>query len=198
MHLGGRRIPGGTPYRIADLGAAHDGDLQLGYKLVETAGAAGADAVVVRRLGLSARDFKCVLGHAGHVGLAPLGAPDNEEDLALLESMDVPGLRLADVDAAAPGLLARAVEKGRPLILSFREATLDVATRIMEGARWVGSGVALLVPDPRMMEAWRAAFPACPVGLRIPTEGLGQADAKADLVETAHRLPPAHSRRNRP
>lgn len=199
MDVGGRRIgPREAPYRIADPGVSHGGDLQLGYKLVETAGAVGAEGIVLHRGALSTRDYKCILGHAAHVGLAALGAPAGEDDLALLVSMDVPGVRLADVDAGDPALLARAARTGRPLILSFRDATPDVVAVALETFRGEGRGaVALLAPDPRMMEAWRAAFPAYPVGLRIPPAGDGHV-AEANLIETPHRLPPTLSRRNRP
>ncbi len=190
----GRRIgPGEPPYRISHAGASHDGDLQLGYKLVETAGAAGAHGVVLARGALSERDFKCVLGQASHVGLAPLGAPEGDEDLALLASLDVPGVRLVDADSLPPTFLATAARKTWSLVLSLRSADVDTAVVTFDTCRRAGDGeVAFLAPDPRMMEAWREALPSCPVGLLAPP-----ADDGAPLIETIHRLPPALSRRNR-
>jgi sialic acid synthase SpsE len=190
----GRRVGPGEPcYRISHAGASHDGDLQLGYKLVETAGAAGAESVVLARGALSERDFKCVLGYAGHVGLTPLGAPEGDEDIALLASMDVPGVRLVDADVLPPAFLATAARRVRSLVLSLRSAETGAAVAIFETCRRAGDGgVAFLAPDPRMMEAWREALPHCPVGLLAPPE-----DDDAPLIETSHRLPPALSRRNR-
>jgi sialic acid synthase SpsE len=193
-----RRVgPSEPPYRIFHAGASHDGDLQLGYKLVETAGAARAEAVVLERGSLSERDFKCVLGHATHVGLAPLGAPADEEEMALLASMGVPGVRFADADALPPSLLAGAAKAAWSMILSLRTASVDAAAAVLETCRRAGSGpVAFLAPDPRMMEAWRAALPACPIGLLAWPED-GHLVAGAHLIETTHRLPPVLSRRNR-
>lgn len=190
----GRQVgPGEPSYRIAHAGASHDGDLQLGYKLVETAGAAGAAGVVLARGGLSERDFKCVLGHAGHVGLTPLGAPARDEDVALLASMEVPGVRLVDADALPPAFLAAVARRAWSLVLSLRSAEVGAAVAVFDACRRAGDGaVAFLAPDPRMMEAWREALPDCPVGLLAPPE-----DDGAPLIETTHRLPPAFSRRNR-
>src|SRR5438093_12695530 len=44
--IGGRTVGKGAPcYVVAEAGVNHNCDVQLGYKLVETAGAAGADAI---------------------------------------------------------------------------------------------------------------------------------------------------------
>ena len=44
--IGGRTLGQGEPcYVIAEAGVNHNCDVQLGYKLIETAGAAGADAI---------------------------------------------------------------------------------------------------------------------------------------------------------
>jgi sialic acid synthase SpsE len=44
--VGGRKVGRGEPcYVIAEAGVNHNCDVQIGYKLVETAGAAGADAI---------------------------------------------------------------------------------------------------------------------------------------------------------
>ncbi len=46
MKIGGRSIESGRPpYVIAEVGVNHDGDLQQAYRLIEAAGASGADAV---------------------------------------------------------------------------------------------------------------------------------------------------------
>jgi N,N'-diacetyllegionaminate synthase len=46
FEVDGRPVGKGQPcYVIAEAGVNHNGDVQLGYKLIETAGAAGADAI---------------------------------------------------------------------------------------------------------------------------------------------------------
>ena len=46
FEIAGRRVGKGQPcYVIAEAGVNHNCDVQLGYKLIETAGAAGADAI---------------------------------------------------------------------------------------------------------------------------------------------------------
>jgi sialic acid synthase SpsE len=46
FEIAGRRVGKGEPcYVIAEAGVNHNCDVQLGYKLIETAGAAGADAI---------------------------------------------------------------------------------------------------------------------------------------------------------
>jgi hypothetical protein len=200
MRLGSRTVgPGHAPLRVAALGKAHEGDLQLGYRLVETAGASGAEAVTLARGGLSERDFKCVLGQAGHVGLVVMGVVERDEDLPLLDSMDVAGLRLQCDEAASP--LAAAARTGRVLLLSLRRPTLDAAGRLVETARREGCRqLALLARDPSMMALWQSTWPGLPVGLL--GDGLRPEELEAShapLIETEHRLPVASiAGRNRP
>ena len=190
MKIGERALdPALGPWRMASTGTAHEGEVQLGYKLVETAGASGAEGVVLARGLLSERDFKCLLGHAGHVGLASVGAVLNEEDVALFETMDVPALRL--VDAEASPHLAVACRTGRPLVLSLARDEILGAERVILACRSAGaSDFALLVADPRMMEAWQARWPGVPMGLldsQLSPEELRASHAA--VVETEIRLP---------
>jgi N-acetylneuraminate synthase len=126
--VAGRSVgPGHPPYRIADAAAEHDGDVQLGYKLIETAGATGADAIVFDgprpRGQLSERDFKSLLGHAQYVGLTAFGTAANEEQVAFLASLDVPAFVLARADSAA--LLQAAATVGKPLFILGAGKTTD-------------------------------------------------------------------------
>jgi sialic acid synthase SpsE len=141
---------------VHSLGAIGTTDVQLGYTLVETAGAGGAEGVVLQRGALSERDFKCVLGHAGHVGVAPLGVPRDEADLALLDAMDVSALRLPDADTRPPTLLAVVAQTRRPLILSLWDTEVDVARGVIEACQRAGAdSIALLAPthDMRLQDA---------------------------------------------
>ena len=200
MRVAGRPVgPGHAPYRLGAIGDSHGGDVQLGYTLVETAGAAGAEGVVLQRGALSERDFKCVLGHAGHVGVASLGVPRDEEDLALLDAMDVSALRLPDADTRPATLLDGVAQTRRPLILSLWDTEVGVARSVIEACRRARAGsIALLAPDPRMMRVWADALTGVPVGLLAdrPTAA-GAHAAGACLIETEYRLS-NRPRRNRP
>jgi sialic acid synthase SpsE len=111
--------PGHPTYRIADAAAHHGGDVQLGYKLIETAGASGANAIVFDAPypggPLSERDFKSLLGHALYVGLPAFGTAADERQVAFLASLDVPALVVRRLDS--DGLLRAAAATGKPLFV---------------------------------------------------------------------------------
>jgi sialic acid synthase SpsE len=118
--VGSREVgPGHGVYRIADAGARHGGDVQLGYKLIETAGAAGAHAVLFDSPrphgGLSERDFKSLLGHAYYVGITAFGNAADAGAVAFLASLAVPAYALP-VGAGARAIGAAAAT-GMPLFL---------------------------------------------------------------------------------
>lgn len=193
MRIGARVVGRGQPpLRVAAAGTAHGGDVQLGYRLAETAGAAGAEAVVFARGSLSERDFKSVLGHVRHIGLSAIGVITSEDDVALLEAMDVEALRVAEAEPAP--LLDRASRTGRPLVLSLRRAGGEEASRVIHACRKAGCGsVALLTSDPRMIAEWQHAWPDVPVGL-VTERPEAPAAAGAAIIETEHRLPTAPGR----
>jgi hypothetical protein len=117
--VGGRAVgPGQPTYRIADAAAHHGGDVQLGYKLIETAGAAGADAVVFHAPGnpgaLPEREFKSLLGQAQYVGLTAFGTAADPSQVGFLASLDVPALVVASGDDA---LWRAAAATGKPLFV---------------------------------------------------------------------------------
>jgi sialic acid synthase SpsE len=200
MRLGRRSIgPGQPPYELAAVGTHHGGDSQLGYRLIETAGAKGADAVVLARGALSERDFKSVLGHAGHVGLTALGVPESTADVHLLASLAVPGLRIPEADVADPAVVQAAARASCPIVLSTCSPELEAAGSVVEACRRVGAeSLALLAPDTSIMETWAAALPGVLVGL-LGDRGTSQENAAACLIEREHRLTDSSlSRRTRP
>jgi sialic acid synthase SpsE len=200
MRLGRRSIgPGQPPYKLAAVGTHHGGDSQLGYRLIETAGAKGADAVVLARGALSERDFKSVLGYAGHVGLTTIGAPGSAEDVRLLVSLAVPGLRIPEADVADPAVVQEAARASCPIVLSTRSPELEAARSVVEACRRAGAGpVALLAADASIMETWAVALPGVPVGF-LGDWAAPQENAAACLIEWEHRLTDSSlSRRTRP
>jgi sialic acid synthase SpsE len=144
--VAGRAVgPGQPAYRIADAAAHHDGDVQLGYKLIETAGRAGAHAITFQAPGaggpLSERDFKSLLGHAQYVGLTAFGTADDDQQVSFLASLDVPAFVLARPD---PELLRAAAALGKPLFVLDADGT--AAREAIEGLRAAtgGANVAVL------------------------------------------------------
>jgi sialic acid synthase SpsE len=144
FRVAGRDIgPGQAVYRIADAGEQHQGDVQLGYKLIETAGGAGAHAVVFdapRADGpLSERDFKSLLGHAQYVGLTAFGTAASERAVAFLASLDVPAFVLSPAPPGdGGGLLRRAAATGKPLFIRtdarVSDTEIEDARRLCVGA----------------------------------------------------------------
>jgi sialic acid synthase SpsE len=155
--VAGRRVgPGCPPYRIADAAAHHEGDVQLGYKLIETAGAAGAHAIAFHAprpgLALSERDFKSLLGHAQYVGLTAFGTADDDRQVTFLSSLDVPAFVLARPDS---DLLRAAAAFGKPLFVLDADGTVSAETTASLRTAAAGADVVLLrrVEDGSLIEA---------------------------------------------
>jgi len=194
VSIGARWVGRGLPvYLVAAAGRRHDDDVQLGYKLIETAGAAGADAVLLQKGGLSDRYVKSLFGHAHQVGLTALGQPADERELDLFASLDVPGLRIAwrDSDHRVP--IERIVEIGSPVLFSLEPCSraLEEALEISERAG--GAPIAIVAEDePELLARLTRALPERPVGYaHVGREGaaLGSALALgACLIEAPHEL----------
>jgi sialic acid synthase SpsE len=198
MTLAGRPlVPGGAPLRLAATGTAHGGDVQLGYRLVETAGAAGADAVVLERGPLSERDWKSLLGYPGHVGLIALAAPRVPDEVRLLEELDVRALRIRGAERAGRPVLERAAGSGRALVLSLDEPSLEAARDLVHGLGPEGVGLAFLLPDASMMGRWSTALPGISLGVCVSGEAGEAVPVGATLIEFEHRLPAPRSSRRR-
>jgi sialic acid synthase SpsE len=152
LSVAGRELgPGLPPYRIADAADHHEGDVQLGYKLIETAGAAGVDAIVFDAPGpgstLSERDFKSLLGHAFYVGLTAFGTACDERQVAFLASLAVPAFVLAGPGPEA--LLRDAASRGKPVFIHVEAAAMAGDPLQRPGLDAGGPGVvALCRHDP--------------------------------------------------
>jgi sialic acid synthase SpsE len=185
--IDGRWIGRGLPvYLVAAGGSRHGGDIQLGYKLIETAGAAGAHAILLQRGGLSEREVKSLFGHARQVGLTALGEAADEGDIDLLASLDVPGLRLG---CDAWMLFERAAQAGRPILLSTR--SFDTAALFCERA--ARAEVLLLAEEPELVELLMSAGSfGKPVGYAHASPDLAALGAAlasgASLIEVPHEL----------
>jgi N-acetylneuraminate synthase len=193
LFIDGRWIGKAWPvYLIAAAGEGHGGDIQLGYKLIETAGAAGAEAIALRRGALSDRDVRSLFGHARHVGITALGEPREEQDVDLLLSLDVPGLRLRYPGTAALPLVERAARSGRPVVLSIGGRPAPHAVAELAGAAGSGEAAILAEGEPERMAQCAAAFPGKPAGFALTGRDDGSLAAAlawgACLIEAPHDL----------
>lgn len=169
---------------VALAGTGHQGDLQLGYKLIETAGAAGADAIELGRAGdqLSERDFKSLLGYARHVGLTAFSTPRDPGMLELLASLDVPAFRIELDGPTAWGLLEKAAGVGRPAILSTGTCGREEVEEALEICRRAGNEEVVLLAEARAVpaegvdfarvDALLSAFPHVPAGVTVRSGGI--------------------------
>jgi hypothetical protein len=168
LHIGSREIGAGRPlYVIALAGSGHGSDVQLGYKVIETTGAAGADAVVIDAPGrLSARDFKSLLGQAQHVRMTALPMPTDGAGVDLMATLDVPGVVVRDGDDE---LLRRAASIGRPIVVWSRGPRAACA-RALQICTQAGNHDAALLYDGGDAETIRALHEG-PIGVVARDEG---------------------------
>ena len=192
--IDGRWIGKGLPiYLVAAAESRHGGDIQLGYKLIETAGAAGADAILLRRGALSEREVKSLFGHARQVGITALGEPCDEEDIDLLVSLDVPGLRLRFGGTPQRPSIEHALRAGRPIVLSFEPGIPALHAAAELCARAGSAEVAILAEgEPELLAGLATLFPGKPIGYTHAghdSAALGTALALgACLIEAPHDL----------
>jgi sialic acid synthase SpsE len=203
--IAGRAIGSPQPlYVVADAGYEHQGDVQLGYKLIETAGAAGADAVLFSRRRadrdpLSARDFKSLLGHAQSVRMTALAAAFDEEALELLATLDVAAIEIPLDASPRPRVLEKAARLGRPLLLVVNAASAPALSSELALCRSAGAGPIAILYDlagaglddatPATL-ALAGAAEGAPVGVIAPGAlgDRGRWPATVSIVQTSHSL----------
>ena len=93
-------------YQVANCGAVDQASLLSRFELTP-----GAVAKVVEAI--------------RSAGLVPIATPFSIADVELIESLDLPAIKLASPDLVNLPLLDRAMSTGRPLLLSTGAATLD-------------------------------------------------------------------------
>jgi N,N'-diacetyllegionaminate synthase len=155
LTIAGRRIGSGEPpYIIAEIGANHNGDMQLCRRLIDAARDCGVDAVkfqswsrsslisdpeyarhasangtpsldeAVRRLQLTPQQHQEVAAYCQKAGVVFFSSCFSPEEVDLLESLDVPAYKIASMDINYLGLLDYVARKKRPVILSTGLSTL--------------------------------------------------------------------------
>ena len=215
LKLAGRTIgPGSPPYVIAEIGANHNGDLDLCRQLIDAAQACGADAVkfqswtkrslisqaeyrrntryigdgsptleqAVEQYQLTPEAHREVATYCRDRGVVFFSSCFSRDEVALLESLEVPAYKIASMDVNHLPLLEAVAGTGKPVMLSTGMATVGEVERALAVLRGHGAGpVALLhcvsvYPCPpalvnlRMIPTWQRMF-GVPVGYSDHTLG---------------------------
>ncbi|OGE76837.1 MAG: hypothetical protein A3C85_03970 [Candidatus Doudnabacteria bacterium RIFCSPHIGHO2_02_FULL_48_21] len=139
---------------IAEAGINHDGDLDLAFKMVDTAKAAGSSAIKFQTYtaekrakadspifaGLKQRELsydqqRKIKEYADQKGLMFFSTPFDPEAAEFLQSLEVPLMKIASFDIVNKVLLEAVAKTGTPTIISRGMASreeIDTAVKIFE------------------------------------------------------------------
>lgn len=143
--------PGEKPYIIAEVGINARDDITLAKRFIELAADAGADAVKfqthladaemaedeIRELGAddvydtvsecewTVEEHETLQAHADESGVTFLSTPFSVEGVEILETLNVPAIKIGSGELTNQELLARAGETGNPLLVSTGMHTRD-------------------------------------------------------------------------
>jgi len=165
LNLAGRWVgPGEEPYIIAEIGSNHNGDIQLAKRLIDAAKSCGADAVKFQSWSKSSLYSKAEYRRKPHLadqieryqltqeqhceltvycqeeGITFLSSCFSPEEVDMLDSLGVPGFKIASMDVNYLSLLEYIASKGKPVILSTGMATLGEIERALSVLRNGGAG----------------------------------------------------------
>lgn len=160
IDFGGRAIGADQPtFVIAEVGINHNGDRELAMRLVDAAAKAGADAVkfqtfvaedflsrsspylgLFQKCQLSRDDFAALSAHAKKRGIIFFSTPLDEASGDLLDSLGVPGFKIASCDVTHLPLLRHLGSKGKPVLLSTGAATLAETLKAVDVLSKAGAG----------------------------------------------------------
>ena len=149
VHIAGRQVgEGQPPFFIAEIGANHNGDMDLCRRLIAAAAEAGADAAKfqswtdksllalgefgrqddflgkVRRFQLSPEQHRMARQHCHTKGIMFCSTPFSAEEADMLEALDVPFFKISSTDINHLTFLRHVAKKERPIVLSTGMATL--------------------------------------------------------------------------
>lgn len=160
-------------YVIAEVGNNHNGSLELAKRLVDSAIAAGVDAVkfqirdrealyrkraggrsedlgveyiqdLLSKVELSPDEHRELRAYCKTQQIAYICTPWDEPSVDLLSTMDVTAVKLASADLCNPYLIARAATLGKPMILSTGMSFEEEIVRAVEQMNVLGVPYVLL------------------------------------------------------
>jgi len=167
MAIAGRRVGGGPPFVIAEIGLNHGGSPERALALVDAAAAAGADAIKLQTIVASDlvapscpapahvqagslvdffRQFE--LDEAAHArvfarararGLVVMSTPFSLDAVGMLDGLAVDAFKIASGDLTWDALIARAAATGKPLVISTGMASLREVRHAVSVARRGGA-----------------------------------------------------------
>lgn len=137
----------GRAYVIAEIGANHNGDMNLAREHVRAAHKTGADAAKFQSWGtglfartvyeenpgledqvaeyaVAAGDMADLADYCRGVGIDFASTPCSEEELRALDTLDPPFIKIASMDLNHDPLLRAAAATGRPIVLSTGFGTM--------------------------------------------------------------------------
>ncbi len=149
----------GHTYVIAEIGANHNGDMELARQSVRAAHDAGADAAKfqswdtglfargfykdnpgleeqVAEYAVGAGDMAALAGYCRETGIDFASTPFSKRELAELDALDPPFVKIASMDLNNDHLLAAAAQTGRTVVLSTgfaRTGEIEHALATLEG-----------------------------------------------------------------
>jgi N-acetylneuraminate synthase/N,N'-diacetyllegionaminate synthase len=84
------------------------------------------------------------VGAIRNLNMVPLATPFSPQDVATVESLDLPAVKIASPDVVNRVLLQRVAETGRPMLVSTGAATMDEISVAVQWLREWGASFALL------------------------------------------------------
>ena len=170
LNLANRSIGSGEPpFFIAEIGASHNGNMDLCKRLIDAAKACGVDAVklqswsknslisrslyqrdtqletAIERYQLTPQQHAEIARYCAQRNVMFLSTCFSAEEADLLDSLNVPAFKIASMDVNNLSLLEHVGKKGKPVILSTGMATLGEIEKALRVLCASGAGpVALL------------------------------------------------------
>lgn len=174
IRIGARPIGDGHPcFVIAEIGSNHDHSFDQARRLIDSAAAAGVDAVkiqtfradqhysrktpgfsyldgtdthaLIRSLELDRSWQAPLMEHARGQGIEFFSSPCDPEAVDQLAALDAPAYKVASFDLPDGGLIGRMAATGKPVILSTGMASLDDIQRGVDACRGAGNDQVVLL-----------------------------------------------------
>ncbi len=101
-------------------------------------------SAMLRRFELSPADAAAVVVHIRRHNLIPLATPFSPSDVPVIQSLDLPAVKIASPDLVNRPLLDAVCETGRPILASTGAATTEEVATTVDWLRGYEPGLALL------------------------------------------------------